>query len=55
MRSVTVALAGVTAALGVALIAVTIARGSGVAGIFFGCLFIAAGGGRLYLARGRSR
>jgi len=36
--------------LGVAMLAITIARGGGV-GILLGALFIAAGAGRLYLAR----
>ncbi|HUK98892.1 MAG TPA: hypothetical protein VLV46_14665 [Gaiellaceae bacterium] len=36
--------------LGVTMLAITIARGGGV-GILLGALFIAAGAGRLYLAR----
>jgi len=36
--------------LGVTMITITIARGGGV-GILLGALFIAAGAGRLYLAR----
>jgi len=52
-RNAAVALAVVTAALGVALIAATLAQGGGGLGILLGVLFVAAGGGRLYLARGR--
>ncbi len=40
-------------ALGVALIAVTIANGGGQLGIVLGVLFIAAGAGRLYVQRSR--
>jgi hypothetical protein len=54
-RTVTVVLAGVTAALGVALIAATLVQGSGGLGILLGLLFIAAGAGRLYVARGGRR
>ncbi len=46
-------LALLTAGLGVALIAVTLARGGGEVGILLGVLFLVAGGGRLYLARHR--
>jgi hypothetical protein len=42
-----------TAALGVVLLAVTLAGGGGV-GVPIGLLFVAAGGGRLYLLRRRS-
>jgi hypothetical protein len=55
MKSMTLMLALLTAALGVALIATTIAHGGGVIGILLGVLFLAAGGGRLYLARGGRR
>jgi hypothetical protein len=53
-RGVTLALAAVTAGLGVALVAVTVARGGG-AGILLGALFVLAGGGRLYAERRRAR
>jgi hypothetical protein len=43
-------LAVVMVGLGVVMLAITIARGGGV-GILLGALFIAAGAGRLYLAR----
>ncbi len=46
-------LAVVMVGLGVAILAITLARGGGV-GILLGALFIAAGGGRLYLLRRRS-
>jgi hypothetical protein len=39
-----------TILLGVAMLAFTIARGGGV-GVLLGLLFVAAGGGRLYLMR----
>lgn len=45
--------AAVTIALGVAIIAVTLASGFGI-GVLIGVLFIAAGVGRLYLLRRRS-
>ena len=51
MRNAAVGLALVTAALGVALIVATLAHGGGGLGILLGLLFIAAGGGRLYLTR----
>jgi len=54
-RTATVVLAGVTVALGVALLVATLARGSGGLGILLGLLFIAAGAGRLYVARGGGR
>ena len=46
-------LALATLALGVALIAVTVANGGGQVGIVIGGLFVVAGAGRLYLQRGR--
>ena len=49
-RGATQVLAATTAALGLAMIAITAARGGG-AGILLGLLFVAAGGGRLYLLR----
>jgi hypothetical protein len=50
-RNAAVVVAVVTAGLGVALIAATLAQGGGGLGILLGVLFVAAGGGRLYLAR----
>ena len=55
MRSMTLTLALVTAGLGVALVATTIAHGGGTIGILLGLLFLVAGAGRLYLARGGRR
>jgi hypothetical protein len=40
--------------LGIALVARTLAEGGGEVGIVLGLLFVAAGGGRLYLARKRA-
>ena len=51
-RHATRALSVLTMALGVALIAVTAARGGGI-GILLGALFLGAGAGRLYLTRSR--
>jgi len=51
-RSLVVLLAALTAALGIVMLAVTLANGGGV-GILIGVLFLAAGGGRLYLLRRR--
>ena len=47
--------AGLTMALGVALIVATVAQGGGFLGIMLGLLFLAAGAGRFYLARGGRR
>jgi hypothetical protein len=52
-RRLSVLLATVVVALGVALIAVTLAHGGGQLGVVLGVLFIAAGAGRLYVQRGR--
>ena len=54
-RGATRLLAGLTMALGVALIVVTVAQGGGFLGIMLGLLFLAAGAGRFYLARGGRR
>jgi hypothetical protein len=54
-RGATRLLAALTMALGVALIAVTVARGGGFLGIMLGVLFLAAGAGRFYLMRGSRR
>ena len=54
-RTATVVLAALTVALGIALVAATLAQGSGGLGILLGLLFVAAGAGRLYLARGGRR
>jgi hypothetical protein len=54
-RTATVVLATVTVVLGIALVAATLAQGSGGLGILLGLLFVAAGAGRLYLARGGRR
>jgi hypothetical protein len=39
-------------ALGISMLAITLARGGGV-GVVLGLLFVAAGGGRLYMTRSR--
>jgi hypothetical protein len=44
-------LAVLTVGLGIALVAATLAQGSGGLGILLGLLFVAAGAGRLYVAR----
>jgi hypothetical protein len=54
-RIASVVLASTTIVLGLALVAATLAQGSGGLGILLGLLFVAAGGGRLYLARGGRR
>jgi hypothetical protein len=54
-RGATRLLAGLTMALGVALIAATVAQGGGFLGIMLGLLFLVAGAGRFYLARGGRR
>jgi hypothetical protein len=51
--AVAAALALVVIALGIALLAVTAAEGGGEVGFLLGALFLAAGSGRLYLARRR--
>jgi hypothetical protein len=51
-RGLTAAMAGVTAGLGAAMLVVTAVRGGGI-GFVIGALFLAAGGGRLYLLRRR--
>jgi hypothetical protein len=55
VSAVTVVLSLAMVALGVAMIAVTLSRGGGPAafGIVVGLLFIAAGGGRLWVQRRR--
>jgi hypothetical protein len=47
-------MSGLIVLIGVALLVSTIARGGGplAIGVFLGLLFVAAGAGRLYLARG---
>jgi hypothetical protein len=52
-RQLTSLIACVMIVLGVSMIGVTIAHGFGV-GILLGLLFIAAGGARLYMLRGRT-
>jgi len=54
-RGATRLLAALTMALGVALIVATLAQGGGVLGIVLGLLFLVAGAGRFYLARGGRR
>jgi hypothetical protein len=50
---VAITLSLVMLGLGVAVLVRTLADGGGQVGILFGLLFIAAGAGRLYLARRR--
>jgi hypothetical protein len=50
-RRLSVVLAVTVVALGVAMIAVTAARGGGQTGFVLGALFVAAGTARLYLQR----
>jgi len=52
-RTLSDLLAATIVALGVALIAVTLANGGGQLGVVLGVLFVAAGLGRLYVQRGR--
>ncbi len=54
-RGATQVLAALTMVLGVALIVATVAQGGGFLGIMIGLLFLAAGAGRFYLARGGRR
>ena len=54
-RGATLLLAGLTMALGIGLIVATVAQGGGFLGIMLGLLFLAAGAGRFYLARGGRR
>jgi hypothetical protein len=49
-RGAAVVLSSLMLALGVAMVAVTLVHGFGI-GVVLGALFIAAGGGRLYLMR----
>lgn len=50
-RTASVVLASITIVLGLALVAATLAQGSGGLGILLGMLFVVAGAGRLYVAR----
>jgi hypothetical protein len=52
-RRMTVVFALTMVGLGVAMIAITAARGGGELGFVLGALFVAAGGARLYLQRAR--
>jgi hypothetical protein len=49
-RGAAVVMSSLMLVLGVAMVAVTLAHGFGI-GVVLGALFIAAGGGRLYLMR----
>jgi hypothetical protein len=51
----TTLLSVVTIALGAALVVRTVAEGGGQVGVIVGLLFLAAGAGRLYLARRGTR
>jgi hypothetical protein len=54
-RVAVLVLALVLVVLGLAMLVTTLARGGGplATGVVFGVLFVAAGGARLYLLRGR--
>jgi hypothetical protein len=52
-RRASIVLSSTIVALGVVMIAVTLANGGGQVGIVLGILFIGAGAGRLYLQRAR--
>ena len=54
-RTASLVLATLTVVLGLALVAATLAQGSGGLGILLGLLFVVAGAGRLYVARGGRR
>ena len=54
-RTASIVIAVITVGLGIALVAATLVRGSGGLGILLGLLFVAAGAGRLYVARGGRR
>ena len=54
-RTLVVLFAFLFMGIGIALVAATLAHGSGGLGILLGLLFVAAGAGRLYLARGGRR
>jgi len=51
-RRVSIALSLMLIGLGVAMTVITIARGGGLLGVILGPMFVAAGAGRLYVARG---
>jgi hypothetical protein len=50
-RNVSAVLSATIVVLGIAIIAVTAARGGGSVGFLLGALFVAAGAARLYLQR----
>jgi hypothetical protein len=50
-RRLSAMLAATIVALGVVMIAVTLARGGGQTGLLLGALFVAAGAARLYVQR----
>ena len=54
-RRLSLLMAVLTLGLGVALLVATLAQGGGSLGILLGLCFLAAGAGRLYLARGGRR
>jgi len=53
-RLVSIALSLTLVGLGIAMIVLTLVRGSGTLGIILGPMFVAAGAGRLYVTRLRS-
>ena len=52
-RRLSFVLAVTMIALGVAMVAVTLANGGGQVGLLLGALFVAAGAARLYMQRAR--
>jgi hypothetical protein len=54
-RTMVLTIAVVMVGLGIAMIVLTIARAGFGVGIVLGALFIAAGGGRFWMLRGRAR
>ena len=54
-RNMVLSLALVMVLLGVAMIVVTVVRAGFGVGIVLGALFVAAGGGRFWMLRGRAR
>jgi hypothetical protein len=54
-RNMVLSLALVMVVLGVAMIVVTVVRAGFGVGIVLGALFVAAGGGRFWMVRGRPR
>jgi len=52
-RLASIGLSLILVGLGVTMVVVTLVRGTGTLGIILGPMFVAAGAGRLYVARAR--